>query len=106
MTTCDSHHARKWNWKSWLLVGVAVTLSAGACTREEADQASDRMREGAQRVYEKLPPKEEVRDKLKEAGRDTGEAMRQLGHDVKKEAAATRDLIRERTRDDRAPGER
>lgn len=88
-------------WLSWLLLGVTLTVSAGACTREEADQAGERVREGAQRVYEKLPPKEEVRDKLKQAGKDTGEALRDLGHDVKKEAAATRDLIQERTRDTR-----
>ncbi|MEY4577631.1 MAG: hypothetical protein RL701_2334 [Pseudomonadota bacterium] len=109
MTTSD--HGK--SHQSWLFVGLVFALGASACTREDADAAGDRVRQGAdrvkesaERIKEKLPPAHEVRDELKQAGQEAGDTMRKFGNDVVHEAKATRDLIRERTQDDRRTRER
>jgi len=97
MTTNDHDTSRRGVW----LVGLMLALSASACTRDEVDQAGDRLKRGAERAYEKLPPASEVKEDLKQAGKAAGETLREIAHDVEREARETRELIRERAHDSR-----
>jgi hypothetical protein len=96
-------------------VTVMLVLGASACTRADVDDGNDRIHEGssrlalgakrvaremraeAQQLESKIPPANELKADLKEAGHKLAYVARKVGDNVVRETKATRDLVRERS---------
>lgn len=91
-----------------LLLGLGVLgTSASGCTREEAresaqdvkqslHEAGNKVKAGAEDLKHEMP---EVKQQVKSAANEAGDAIKEAGHEVKQTALEARQKVREGIRD-------
>lgn len=113
MTNSERHPSRL--CAAFALAGLLI--GGAACTREEVNRGAEKVEDGAERVgheikegvheiREELPPASEVKEDIKDGAQKAGHAVKRLGENVAREAKATRDLVRDRSRETADSNER
>jgi len=67
--------------------------------REHVREAFQNAKEGAEQLKEKLPPAEEVKQDLREAGKKTADTLKAAGATIERGALEAREKVREQVRD-------
>jgi Skp family chaperone for outer membrane proteins len=97
-----------------VLLGWAVALTSGACTRDEVDKGVDRVAQGthhiadkvdeslhnakdeAKHLKDKLPPADKLKAELKQASDDAKDKLRAADQKLKTASNEARTSVRER----------